>query len=261
MLGKINALDLLASDPVLGGLGTQRFMNFVFVAPPSGVTPPTIMGGILSHKSAPVSLTLMVYDPEDRTQDYWPEDLFDTGVNVSLGGKWSGPIAGRASSINLAATYSTKRGADLEDILVPPGLVTDDRKGSYNIAVQVNRRLVDSRQVEGKGLDFVLKAAAADGNPNVVQNQLVVGVAGHGMVPRRPNDSFGIGGFAFDVSDALQDGLDEFVDFDNELGIEAWYSLAVTSWFSLAADVQYVNPALGNNDPALIMALRANLSL
>ena len=44
MLGKISAMDLLGSDPVLGGLGTQRFMNFVFVAPPSGVTPPAHRG-------------------------------------------------------------------------------------------------------------------------------------------------------------------------------------------------------------------------
>lgn len=103
MLGKINAFDLLAADPVLGGLGTQRFMNFVFVGPPSGVTPASLMGGISIHKSQPVSLTVMVYDPEDRTREQFPRDLFHTGVNVSVGGTWSGTIASRASSIGLTA--------------------------------------------------------------------------------------------------------------------------------------------------------------
>ncbi|MGL4542395.1 MAG: hypothetical protein ACRCUI_07790, partial [Polymorphobacter sp.] len=36
LVGKINVLDLLARDPFFGGWGTQRFMNLVFVAPPSG---------------------------------------------------------------------------------------------------------------------------------------------------------------------------------------------------------------------------------
>lgn len=71
MLGKINAVDLLASDPVFGGWGTQRFQNIAFVAPPSGVVPPTIMGGVLVHKGTPISLTVMVFDPEDRTRDYF----------------------------------------------------------------------------------------------------------------------------------------------------------------------------------------------
>jgi porin len=186
MLGKINAVDLLASDPVFGGWGTQRFQNIAFVAPPSGVVPPTIMGGVLVHKGTPISLTVMVFDPEDRTRDYFPGDLFATGVNVSVGGTWSGNIAGRASSIGVTSTVSTKRGANLDDILAPPGLVTDDRKGSYNIALQLTHRLAESGQVKGKGLDFVLKAAVADGNPNIIQSSLIIGLAGHGMVKGRP---------------------------------------------------------------------------
>jgi len=49
MLGKINAIDLLASHPFFGGWGTDRFWSLPFVAPPSGVVPPVIMGGVLTH--------------------------------------------------------------------------------------------------------------------------------------------------------------------------------------------------------------------
>jgi len=44
MVGKINAIDLLASHPFFGGWGTDRFWTVAFVAPPSGVVPPVIMG-------------------------------------------------------------------------------------------------------------------------------------------------------------------------------------------------------------------------
>lgn len=260
MLGKINALDLIAGDPFFGGWGTQRFLNVVFAAPPSGVFPPTIMGGIFVHKGTPITLTVMVFDPEDRTRDYFPGDLFKTGVNVSVAATWSGEIAGRPSSVGVTSTVTTKRGADLEDILAPPGLVTDDIKGSYNIALQVTHRLVESSQVKGKGLDFAVKAAIADGNPNIVQSSLIIGIAGHGMVPGRPNDSFGIGGFLYNFSNALQDSVDPLINFNDEQGLELWYSLAVTPWLKLTADAQVVNPADGDRGTALIAGLRGNVA-
>lgn len=106
----------------------------------------------------------------------------------------------------------------------------------------------------------MLKAAIADGNPNIVQSSLIVGFAGHGMVPGRPRDSFGFGVFAFDVSNALQDSIDPLLDFDDEQGLEAWCSLGLTSWFKVSADVQYVNPARGDAEPALLLGLRGNMS-
>jgi porin len=104
MLGKINAVDLLAGDPFFGGWGIHRFMNLAFVAPPSGVVPPVIMGGILSHRFSPYSLTLMVFDPDDRTGDYTPHGLFSDGVNISLSGAWAGALFGRSTNVSLTGT-------------------------------------------------------------------------------------------------------------------------------------------------------------
>jgi carbohydrate-selective porin OprB len=134
LLGKVNAVDLLALDPVFGGWGTQRFQNIAFVAPPSGVVPPTI-----------------------------------------------------------------------------------------------------------------------------IRSSFILGLAGHGMVKSRPNDSFGVGGFIYNFSNALQDSAAPLVDFNDEQGVEAWYSFAPTPWFKLTGDAQYVNVARGDADPALIAGLRANL--
>jgi porin len=260
IFGKINAVDLLATDPVLGGWGTQRFQHIAFVAPPSGVVPPTMMGAVFVHKSSPVSWTFMVFDPVDRTRDYFPDDLFKTGVNVSVGGTWSGNLAGRASSVGLTAAYSTARGTDFADILAPPGLVTDDKKGSYNVALQLTHRFMQSAEVKNKGLDFVLKAATADGNPNLIQSSVIVGLAGHGMVQGRPNDSFGIGAFAYNFSDVLQDTVNLLVDFNDEQGLEIWYSLALKPWLKITADAQYVNPANGGADKVLVGGVRMNLA-
>lgn len=260
MVGKINAVDLLAADPFFGGWATQRFMNLAFVAPPSGVVPPVFMGAVLVHAGSPITLTAMVFDPEERTADYFPGDLFKTGVNVSVGATWGGKIAGRSSSIGVTSTVSTKRGQDLGDILLPPGLSSSTRKGSYNIALQVTHMLAESRVRKGQGLGLTVKAAVADGNPNVIQRSLTAGIAGHGMIASRPDDSFGLGGFIYNFSNVLQSTVEPLADFNDEAGLETWYSFAVTPWLKVTADMQIIDPARGDRPTALLGALRTNIA-
>jgi hypothetical protein len=100
LLGKINAIDLLANDPFFGGWGIDRFMNLVFVALPSGVVPPVIMGGVLAQKIGEVSLSAMVFDPADQTTNYGVDGLFEDGVNGSLSAQWNGRTCGRASNLS-----------------------------------------------------------------------------------------------------------------------------------------------------------------
>ena len=207
MLGKINAIDLIASHPFFGGWGTDRFWHVAFVAPPSGVVPPVIMGGILTHSFAPYALTAMVFDPNDRTNNYSFNRLFGDGVNASLGMSWSGELAGRKSGAGITATYSTAEGTDWSQIGLPPGSQTTTKKGSYNVAVELSHLLVQSAQAPGKGLGVYAKAASADGNPNPIKRSFVTGLAGHAIVPGRPLDYFGVGYFFYDFSDELQDAV------------------------------------------------------
>jgi porin len=260
LVGKINVIDLLAADPVFGGWGTRRFMNLVFVAPPSGVVPVTIMGGALVHRGRPIDVTVMVFDPNDRTGDYWIDGLFADGMNISVGGTWNGRIAGRPSSIGFTSTLSTQRGQDLGDVLLPPGLESSTRKGSYNIGFQARHLLVESPLQNGQGLTVSVRAAIADGNPNVIEQSAILGIAGHGMIRGRPDDSFGAGAFYYKFSDVLQDTLSPVATFRDERGVEAWYSLAPTPWLRLTTDVQLISPARGRQPTSLILAIRGNIA-
>lgn len=259
MLGKINAVDLLASDPFFGGWGTERFMNIAFVAPPTGVVPPTIMGAVVSHRSEPMSYTFMLFDPKDRTDDYLPDDLFDTGVNLSLGAAWSGSWAGRASSAGITGTVSTADGADFEDIGLPPGVEGGTKSNSFNLALSLSHLMIAAAGNPGRGLGIYARAAIADGNPNVIQRSLVGGIAGHEIIPGRPRDSFGIGYFNYDFSDVLQKAVDPFVQFDDEMGVELFYNFSVTPWLRMTADVQWINPATAADSTMWVGALRLQL--
>lgn len=260
LAGKIDAVDLLASHPFFGGWGTDRFMNIVFVAPPSGVVPPVLMGAVLVHQFPDVKLTAMVFDPGDQTRNYSLDDLFSEGVNLSAGLAWSGNAAGRPVTFGGTATYSTAEGRDWGDFGLPPGTQTTLRDGSYNVAVEGSILLAESAVKTKQGLGLYAKAAIADGNPNAIRASVIGGIAGHGVVPGRPGDSFGVGIFHYDFSDELQDVVSAIGRFDDERGIEAFYSLELASWLHVTADLQWIDPATARNDPALLASLRVRIA-
>jgi porin len=159
LVGKINAVDLLAADPFFGGWGIHRFQNIAFVAPPSGVVPPTIVGAIVSHRAGAYSITGMVFDPNDQTNDYWVDGLFDDGVNVSIAPGWSGKVHERDTTVSLTAAFSTADGASLGELLLPPDLKTGDKDGSFNIALQASHLIRPSAVLQGLELFYNLAIA------------------------------------------------------------------------------------------------------
>lgn len=254
ILGKINAIDLLASNPFYGGWGTQRFMNLAFVAPPSGVVYPVIMGGIFRIHTNPLSWTIMVFDASDRTNSYNFKGMFDAGVNASVSGNYATTLSGRKTSLSMTATYSTKNGPDLS--IYPPDIATTTKDGSYNVGVRLMHNL---KETEDGAWGIYLRAAIADGNPNVIQNSVVGGVAGQALFFDRPRDTFGIGYYYYNFSDYLKNTGDPSIDMPEEYGMEIFYNLEVTSWLHITGDIQYVNPGDSKFDSDVVIGVRNNI--
>ena len=259
LLGKVNAVDLLAADPFFGGWGNHRFMNLAFVAPPSGVVPPVIMGAVANYRAAPYILTFMVFDPADRTGDYWPDDLFTDGVNLSFGATRELEFFGRRASISFTGTYSTEDQANLSEIVLPPELRTGVKYGAYNFSLKISHLLIESPISPGEGLGIYARAAMADGNPNPIETSFTGGLAGYRLVPGRLDDVFGIGYFYYDFSEDLKSAVQPLLNFDHEQGFEIFYNLAVTPWFRVAADLQWISPASSDNDDVWVGGLRLNI--
>lgn len=222
-------------------------MNLVFAAPPSGLIPVVFMGAIATVRTDPVAWSLKVYDPKDRTNDYLPGDLFETGVNVSLSGAHVTSLAGRKTSYTVTGIYSTAEGVDYSSLA--PGLQTATKKGSYNVSFEFRHNLQESAAQPNANWGFYLKAAVADGNPNYVQSSLIAGIGGRALFFGRPQDSFGIGGFYYNLSDTLESPLSANTQLRDEAAIEAF----------VGADIQYIRPASGSFKNALVPALRTQI--
>ena len=106
-VGKFNMLDAAAKTPLIGGGGLTTFMNTGLAAPISGVTPPYIIGGILTHKTDPATFTLMVYDPRNAQDSETLKHPFKDGVTTSLSITVPVEIAGRRGYQGVRGVYST----------------------------------------------------------------------------------------------------------------------------------------------------------
>ena len=259
-LGKFNPIDLLAADPFFGGWGIDRFMNLTLTAPPSGLIPVVFIGGIASIRTESLDWTIMVFDPHDRTNDYLPGDLFEDGVNISVGATHKTSLAGRKTSYGLTGLYSTAHGVDFSAIGgIGEGVST--KTGAWNINFEFKHNLEESRGQPNENWGFHFKVAIADGNPNYVKSSLVAGIGGKALFFGRPQDSFGLGVFYYNLSNVLEASVRPIAKIGDEAGIEAYYSWAVTPWLYFGPDIQYLNPARGRFKNALVVGLRMQIRI
>ena len=222
-----------------------------------------MFGAIGSLRLDPVTLSLWIYDPEDRTQEYWPNGLFSEGVTFYPSITYNTQIADRPTTLSLNGIYTTKSGIDFSSITDAGRLSIEPstKQGSYSIGFQFSHLFHQLESNPRQGWGLFAKGAISDGNPNYVQNSIIAGIGGYGLFPERELDSFGVGYFYYNLSDELQSQLDLLLgsNFRDEQGVEAYYSYAVTPWFFLAGDVQYISQPRDRVGDALILGLRANI--
>lgn len=261
--GKFNMLDAAAKTPLIGGGGLTTFFNTALAAPISGVTPPYLLGSILSYKTEPAIYTLMVYDPRNAQDEDVIKHPFEKGVTTSLSVTFPVTIGGKRGYQNFRGAYSTLDGTDFRDIpdLILPGgdgeVGTID--GYWFASYSFQQYLVEDSSNPKRGWGLFGQVAISDGNPNPFGWSGFIGLGGTGLFAERPDDDLGIAYFHQGFSEDLKQSLDEVnVELKDESGIEAYYNMAVTPWLNLTADGQVIWPGDGD-ETAYFLGLRAQL--
>lgn len=257
-LGKFNPIDVYKTDPFYGGWGIDRFMNVALVAPPSGLIPVVFMGAIVSINLEPITVTAIVFDPNDRTNDYFPGDLFKDGVTVGANATSVTKLAGRKTTYGITGFVTTAEGVDYSSI--GNGFVnTSNKTGAFNVNVQFKHNLQESSDQPNAAWGLTFKAGIADGNPNYVRASLVAGIGGQPLFFGRPQDGFGVGYFYYNLSDVLEESVNPLVTITDESGFEIYYNYSVTPWFYIGADIQYIDPFRKYFTNAFIGGLRTQI--
>ncbi len=263
--GKFNMLDVLSKTPLLGGGGTDTFMNVAFGAPITGVTPPYLLGANLTVKTDPITLTAFVYDPRNAQNEDVLTDPFSEGVTGMLSATMPYQLAGHNGFLGAKVIYTNKDGTDLSEI---PDLILPEeseafvgtRKGSWFVGASFQQYLVQDPNDPQKGWGVFGAVGFSDGNPNPIEWSALLGVGGTSFIPGRDLDRWGVGYFRYSLSSDLRDGLKTIgVNLRDEQGIEAFYSVGVTPWFSVTGDLQAVRPVVTDASTAVTAALRTKV--
>ncbi len=120
-----------------------------------------------------------------------------------------------------------------------------------------------------RGIGAFFRFGVSDGVANPIKYAYNVGIGGKGIVPGRPDDTFGIGWARTQFSSNFVPFLRQQLNLglDKEDAVEMYYNAAVTKWLNATADLQIIDPALNktldksnrrlvNNDTAVVLGLR-----
>jgi len=101
---------------------------------------------------------------------------------------------------------------------------------------------------KGRGWGLFARFGISDGEANLIDWNTALGIGGTGLFDSRPKDTFGLGYYRVN---RVKGALTELLDLGNEQGLEAFYNMALTPWFQLTADLQYLDTAYGQPGSSL----------
>jgi porin len=263
--GKFNMLDILAQTPLLGGGGTETFMNLALAAPITGVTPPYLVGASTTIKTEAVILTAFVYDPRNAQNEEVLRNPFSEGVTGMLSATVPYRLAGRSGFLGAKVIYSDKEGTDLADVpqlVLPEGSAAfvGTKTGSWFLGASFQQYLVQNPDNPEEGWGLFGQVGFSDGNPNPIEWSAFVGLGGTSFITGRHLDRWGVAYFRYALSSDLREGIQTLgIDLRDEQGLEAFYSFALTPWLSLTGDVQVVQPVVSDAATATTASLRTKI--
>ena len=135
--GKINMLDTTRRIPIIGGAGVDGFQHTGLAAPPSLITPPSILGALLTTPTPLGTLTLGVWDTASAVNRSGLRDAFEDSAAGMVSLTVPRTLRGRTGLHQLTVFANDKRGLDLEDIpdLFLPDeseAVLDEKRGAWH---------------------------------------------------------------------------------------------------------------------------------
>jgi porin len=262
-LGKFNMLDVASTTPLIGGGGETTFWNLGLAAPISGVTPAYLVGGLLSVKTTPATLTLMVYDPRTAQDLSVIEHPFVSGTTISLSATIPLTLAGLSGFHTFRGVYSNATGLDLDtagQLFLPPGSGAVQNKQGYRYgSYAFEQYLWQDPDNPSRGWGLFGQFAASDADPNPVGASVFVGLGG--STPGRLDDRWGVAWFDYMFSPHLKTGLAAIGEgLRDERGLEAYYDVAVVDHVRFGPDAQVIWPGTSGKAAALFLGARARLT-
>lgn len=264
--GKINTFDDF-HQPLTGAGGTNGFMNTALMINPVVIrtVPYSTFGAgfaMLQHMEPVFSMA--VFDTNDNPTTSGFDTFFDDGVSIvtslNLPTEWLA-LPGHQG---LTGTYSTGTYTNLSpSIYYQPGtgvvITSPPKEGSWSLGYNFDQAFYVSPDDPKKRWGVFGTLGVADDNPSPVRWFASAGLAGTSPIASRSSDTFGAGYYYTGVSGALKDLAPVLLPLGDEQGVELYYNVAVTPWFHITPDVQFIDPFRERVDESVLLGVRGKI--
>lgn len=277
-VGKLNLLD--AGETEFYGNYRTQFMNTAFNFPMTLALIPlsTFGGGVIVLPRDDIVLSALALGPNGTPTSNDLGEAFNGVLIVgngtltvkpfglvghqSLGLTWNNKerFSLDQDPSNIADLLLTQRfpslanpGPVLEQILASrfPNLLVPTQpanraNSSWTISYSFDQYFWQPGGDPKHGVGVFFAFGASDGNPDPIQYAFLAGIGGKGVMPGRPDDTFGIGLARTQFSSSFVPFLRQQFNLglQREDAIETYYNAAVTGWMNVTTDLQIVDSGL-----------------
>jgi porin len=262
--GKLDTLDGDV-NAFAHGRGKSQFSNVGFVVNPAllRIVPYSTLGaGFVVLREGQPLLTFSLLNAVDTTRTSGFDELFAEGVVITSELRVPTQLLGKPGHQLFGGGWSSREFVSLgqDPRIVLPDVPIARQSGSWALYWNFDQYLVTDRATNTRGWGVFGRAGITDDAVNPIASFLSFGVGGNSPLRGRPADTFGIGWFRNETSEEigplLQAGLGPIGDGQ---AIELFYNIAVTPWFRLTPDLQWIAPARSQIDDALVLGLRGQV--
>jgi len=220
--------------------------------------------GVLKAGERGVEAAALVLDPVNIPTTSNLDNLFDNGSTIVGLGRVFTDFGGLPGSHMVVGTYATGDYTSLDrsgwSFQPGVGVVAPSNTGSWMAAYHLQQTLWADPCDKRRSIDLYSVWGFSDPKTSPFEWSCNVSVEAYGLIPGRENDRMGIGYFYTGLSDDFKNLLPA-LGLDDLQGGEIYYNAAVTPWFHLTADVQFVEPSMSGLDTAVVAGVRAKINL
>jgi porin len=269
--GKINTLDLIYSIYPQTGRGVDGFMNASVFLPltTARTLPLSFLGaGVLKTHEGQIQGGLLIYDSHNVPTTSGFEDLFDNGANIAGVWRFFTEFGGLPGSHLFLGSWATGSFTSLDptgwDFLPGIGAVPAESNNSWSLEYILEQKLWVDPCNEKRSIGVLSKWGLADPETCPFAWVCNVQLQSQGLIACREQDTMGVGYFYSGLSGDVKNffaSIRRAPDLRDLQGVELYYNAAITPWFHLTADVQFVQPAVSDNDTAVVLGLRGKIDI
>jgi porin len=251
VLGKLDTTSGDANE-FAHGKGDEQFFNlalsfnpvYLLTAPYSTLGAGVILLPTKDPKASTVTFSVLQSNGKASTSGF--SDLHWNQLTFAGEARVRTNFFGLTGHQLIGGMYSNRDFSSLDQSLrfIVENRSIQEKSGSWNIYYNFDQYFYEPKKGSGEGVGIFGRFGVSDGNPNPMHYFFSLGMGGKGVIPSRPLDSFGIGGYYIDVTNPKFTGpLTTTSVLRDEYGVEAYYNIAITPWMKLTPDMQVIRPS------------------